>query len=342
MTVRRTPILSTAHGSNQYAFGAVEWALLLAVAAIWGSSFLFIAEALESFEPSFITAARFVLGVVVLSLFPAVRRPVERADWPRIAAIGVVWMALPMYLFPVAQQWISSSLAGMINGAVPLFAAVVATVLLGRIPRRIQIIGLGIGFAGVVAVSLRGGSEFDNGYLGVGLLLFSVSCYGLGINLAVPMQQRYGALPVLMRALTVAAVLTVPIGLFSLPQGAASLSSWAALAALGMLGTGFAFVAMTTLVGRAGAARGAVAAYFIPVIALVLGVIFRGETAPALAVAGIGLILAGAWLTSRSEQPQNRYQPATGYSGASAGSSRDHAPATQSGTRTAPKPRSTR
>jgi drug/metabolite transporter (DMT)-like permease len=297
----RSNLLRTAHGSHRNAFGLTEWALLLAVAAIWGSSFLFIAESLESFSPSLITAGRFTLGFLTLAAFPAARLPVARSDWAAIAAIAITWMALPMYLFPVAQQWISSSLAGMINGAVPLFAAVIAAVMLRMAPAGKQVIGLTIGFAGVVAVSLRGGADFDNGYLGVGLLLVAVACYGLGINLAVPMQQRYGALPVLFRSLGIATLLTLPLGLASLPDGAVSATSAVALVALGALGTGIAFVAMTTLVGRAGATRGAVATYFIPIVALILGVTFRNESASPLTLGGIALILVGAWLTSRRE-----------------------------------------
>jgi drug/metabolite transporter (DMT)-like permease len=297
--VATSRLLSTAHGSHHQSFGIIEWALLAAVATIWGSSFLFIAEGLESFEPAFITAGRFCLGFLTLAAFPSARRPIDRSDWLGVTAIAVIWMAVPMYLFPVAQQWISSSLAGMFNGAVPLFAAVIATFLLRKRPARVQIAGLAIGFTGVVLVSARGGSSIENGYLGVGLLLFAVICYGLGVNLAVPLQQRYGALPVLMRALAIATALTIPLGLFSLPDGNVSWTSTTALLALGSLGTGIAFVAMTTLVGRAGATRGAVATYFIPIVALILGVTFRDETAPIASLLGIALILFGAALTSR-------------------------------------------
>lgn len=301
MTVDKQRLIGTTTGTHQSAFGLVEWALLASVAAIWGSSFLFIAEGLESFRPSFITASRFVLGFSTLALFPAARNRVEGADWKHVAAIAVVWMALPMYLFPVAQQWVSSSLAGMINGAVPLFAAVAAALMLRSRPGRTQVIGLVVGFVGVALISARGGSGVENGYLGVVMLLFAVLCYGVGINLAVPLQQKYGALPVLLRALGIAAVLTVPLALFDLPDASASVSSYLAVITLGALGTGLAFVAMTTLVGRAGATRGAVATYFIPIVALLLGVGFRNETASWLAVVGIILILVGAWFTSRKE-----------------------------------------
>ncbi|MEA2002602.1 MAG: DMT family transporter [Actinomycetota bacterium] len=244
MKPSQTNILHTTLGTHRQSFGYIEWGLLIAVGGIWGSSFLFIAEGLESFQPAFITTGRFALGFVTLAAFPAARRPIERSDWPAISILAFTWMALPMSLFPVAQQWISSSLAGMINGAVPLFAAVGAAVLLRKKPARVQILGLGIGFTGVALVSAPSGSSTENGYLGVGLLLFAVMCYGLAINLAVPLQQRYGALPVLLRALGLAAVMTLPFALFVIPEGEVSLSSSLALIALGALGTGIAFVAM--------------------------------------------------------------------------------------------------
>lgn len=293
--------LSTAPGSHRHAFGVVEWVLLGAIAAIWGSSFLLIAEALESLSPPLITAGRFGLGLLTLVLFPAARRPIAPADWRPVALIALIWMVLPMYLFPIAQQWISSSLAGMINGALPLFASVVAAILLRRAPGRMQVAGLAVGFAGVAAVSLAGGADFDNGYFGVGLLILAVACYGLGVNLAVPLQQRYGALPVLLRALAIATLLTLPLGVVNLPNSEIATTSLLALLALGSLGTGLAYVAMTTLVGRAGATRGSVATYFIPIVALILGVTFRDESAPPAALAGIGMILLGAYLTSRKE-----------------------------------------
>jgi drug/metabolite transporter (DMT)-like permease len=70
---------------------------------------------------------------------------------------------------------------------------------------------------------------------------------------------------------------------------------------LGVLGTGVALVAMTTLTGRAGAARGSIAIYFLPVVAAILGVAFRDESIAPASILGTALVLAGAWLTSRQE-----------------------------------------
>lgn len=262
---------------------------------------MFIAEALESFSPGLIAAARLALGAATLAMFPQSRHPIGRDDWPSIFALALVWMAIPFIALPVAQLWISSSLAGMINGGMPLFAAVFAAMMLGRLPRRFQAVGLAVGFVGVVLIATPRGGVGTTSLSGILLALLATACYGVAVNLAVPLQQRYGALPVLLRAITVAAVLLAPVGLLSLPDGDVSGTSVAAVVALGALGTGLAYIAMATLVGRAGATRGSIAVYFIPIVAVVLGVQLRNESVSASALLGIGLVLVGAFLTSRRE-----------------------------------------
>lgn len=295
----RRPLLETGSGSRTEAFGVREWGLLASIALIWGSSFLFIDVGLESLRPGVIAAARVALGVAALSLVPAARRPIGREDLVRVAFLGVIWAGLPLILFPVAQQWIDSSVAGMLNGAVPLAGAAWAVVLLRRPLPRVHAVGLLIGFAGVLAISwpqLQGSRATT---LGAGLVVLAVVLYGLAVNLAVPLQQRYGALPVLLRAQLAALVLLLPFGLWGLAGSSFAWPPVLAMVPLGVLGTGVAFVLMTTLVGRVGGPRGAVATYFIPVVAIALGVLFLGERVAPAALAGTALVVAGAWLTSR-------------------------------------------
>ncbi len=295
----RRPLLETGSGSRTEAFGVREWLLLAGVALIWGSSYLFIDIGLEALAPGVIAVVRVALGLAALSLVPAARRPIGREDLVRVAFLGVIWAGLPMILFPVAQQWIDSSVAGMLNGAVPLASAAWAVVLLRRPLPRVHAAGLLIGFAGVLAISwpqLQGSRATT---LGAGLVIGAVVLYGLAIDLAVPLQQRYGALPVLLRAQLAALVLLLPFGLWGLRSSSFAWPSVLAMVPLGVLGTGVAFVLMTTLVGRVGGPRGAVATYFIPVVAIVLGVVLLGERVAPAALAGTALVVAGAWLTSR-------------------------------------------
>jgi drug/metabolite transporter (DMT)-like permease len=300
-TTARRRLLEAGSGSRPEAFGAGEWLLLAAIALIWGSSFLFIDLALQAFRPGVIALARVALGAAALALIPASRRAVDREDMPRVALLGLVWMAGPLVLFPVAQQWIDSSVAGMLNGAVPLFGAAWAVVLLRRPLGRTQTLGLLVGFAGVVAISWPEVQGSRATTLGAALVVFAVLLYGLSVNLAVPLQQRYGSLPVLFRAQLAALVLLLPFGLWSLPGSRFDAGAALAMLPLGILGTGLAFVLMTTLVGRVGGPRGAVATYFIPVVAIALGVVFLDERVAPAALVGTALVLGGAWLTSRRE-----------------------------------------
>jgi len=103
------------------------------------------------------------------------------------------------------------------------------------------------------------------------------------------------------RILAIGAVLTAPIGLSSIPGSRFDWSSLLAVAAVGVLGTGIAFVLMGRLVGRVGATRASIVGYLIPVVALVLGVLFRNDVVGPIAIGGVTLVIAGAYLTSRRE-----------------------------------------
>jgi len=271
------------------------------VASIWGSSFLFMAVGLEAFEPGVVTLARLGLGLLALSLIPRARRSVDRVDMPRIAGLGFVWIGVPLILFPIAQQWIDSSVAGMINGAVPITAAIWAAGLLRTLPGPRQIVGIIIGFTGVVAIFLPELQDSSATALGAALVAFAVVLYGLGANMAVPLQQKYGALPVLLRAQLWAMTIVLPVGLAQVPASSWEWNAALAMIPLGVLGTGLAFILMTTLVGRVGGTRGSIAIYFVPIVAIILGVLVRDETIEPIALAGAALVLLGAWVTSRKE-----------------------------------------
>lgn len=300
MTSRRSSAL-TSVGTSQEAFALYDWGLLAGIAVIWGSSFLFMAVGLDAFAPGVVTLARVGLGAAALAAIPRARRPIDNADKSRVAVLGFIWIAIPLTLFPIAQQWIDSSVAGMINGAVPLTAALWAAVLLRRLPGPRQLVGIAVGFAGVVAIFLPELQDSSATALGAGLVAFAIFLYGLSANMAVPLQQKYGALPVLLRAQLWAMTVVVPVGLAQIPSSSWRWDSALAMLPLGVLGTGLAFVLMTTLVGRVGGTRGAVAIYFVPVVAVALGFALRDEDIHPLALLGTALVLVGAWITSRRE-----------------------------------------
>ena len=297
----RRRVLSTARGSKLGPFGLVEWALLSAVALTWGSTFLLTEIGLESIAPPTITWARVTLGFLVLADLPVARRKVERSDYPRVALVGITWVGVPFLLFPLAQQHIDSALAGMLNGMVPIFSASIAMVLMRWLPRILQIAGVMLGVAGAISISRPVVRESAAGAWGVLLIVIANLLYGVSHNLVVPLQQRYGAPAVMMRAIGVAAVGTAPFGLAGLADSQWSTGPVIAVITMGVIQTGVTFVMMAAFVGRVGATRGGVAIYFIPIVAMILGIVFRSETVLPVQWAGTAIVLLGAWLTSRRE-----------------------------------------
>jgi len=295
-------VLSTSVGTHRGAFTPLDWGLFASIGAIWGSSFLFIAIGLDAFEPGLITWLRVLFGAATLWLVPASRTPIAREDHGRLVALSFLWVGVPFTLFPLAQQWISSGLAGLLNGSLPIFATTIGALMLHRLPGRAQTLGLVVGFAGVAAIAAPSLAEGSNEALGVALVLTAVGCYGVAINIAAPLTQRYGSLPVMARMLGLATIWTTPFGFVGLSGSSFAWGPLAAIVALGALGTGLAFVLMGRLISRVGSSRASVATYVIPVVALVLGAIFLDETVRTLSIVGIGLVIAGALLASRKER----------------------------------------
>jgi drug/metabolite transporter (DMT)-like permease len=299
---RRRSVMTTTAGTHAGAFTPLDWAMFLSIGLIWGSSFLLIAIGLDAFEPGLITWLRIIFGASVLWLVPAARKRIPREDFPRLVAISVLWVAIPFTLFPFAEQRIASGLTGLVNGALPIFAVAIGSLMLRRPPGRAQAWGLAVGFLGVAAIAVPTISEGSSEAIGFLMALVAVLCYGFAINIAAPLTQRYGSLPVMARMLGLASIWTLPLGLVSIPGSDFAWSSFVAVACLGVLGTGIAFVLMGHLVARVGSSRASFATYLIPVVALILGVVFRDETVHVLSVIGIGLVIAGALLASRRER----------------------------------------
>ncbi len=286
----------------------VSWILLVVPGAIWGASFLFIAEGLEALAPNGITFLRLAIGFAALSLVPSARRALHPGDGRATAALGVVWFAVPLSMFPFAEQHVSSALTGMLNGATPIFAVIVAGIVARRWPERPVVLGVITGVIGGVIMAVPG---LDGGAstLGIAMIVFALVCYGVSLSVARPLQQRSGALPVVWRALGVGMLLTAPLGLPDLVDARWTMRAFLSMLALGVLGTCVATVVMTTAAGRLGPSRASATLFLVPVVALVLGVVVRGEDVAVPSILGAGVCLLGAWMIRR---PAGRVRPAEG------------------------------
>ncbi len=270
-------------------FTSTDWSLFLAVAGIWGASFLFIDIGLDALPPGVITLMRVGLGALALAVLPLERQhtKIRPEDRLRLVTLSVVWVAVPFTLFPIAEQHISSAVAGLLNGGTPIFAAIFAMVLLGQPTRGAQLLGIGVGFIGVVFVSLPSIGEGSSETFGVLLVVLATVCYGFAVTLAGPMQQRYGSVNLMAKVLALATIWTTPYGLWQIGDASWDLGPVLAVIVLGVVGTGIAFALMGTLVGRVGSTRASFITYLIPVVALVLGVVFRDDEVFVLELIGV-------------------------------------------------------
>ncbi len=301
----------------EHAFGGIDWALFVAISVIWGSSFLLIAMGLEGLTPGMVTFFRVSSGAVTLWIIRLARNwrsrssagdagsgPVDRGDWPMIGLLAVLWLTIPFTLFPLAQQHINSAVTGLLNGATPVFVAVVSVFLTRRLPSGRQMVGIAIGLVGLVMLSLPSIRDGQSQASGVLMVLTATVCYGFAINLAAPLQHRYGGITLMSWVLGLASVLLIPVGLRDLSANTWRPGVVLPVLLLGVVGTGLAYWIMTTLVGRVGSIRASLITYLIPVVSLVLGVAVRGDDVAPLALAGAALITAGAVLASRRRGDQ--------------------------------------
>lgn len=282
--------------SSPESSAAGDWLLLIVPGVIWGASFLFIAEGMHSVGPNGVTFARILIGFATISLFPAARKRVVRSDWVGILGLGVLWLAFPLSMFPFAEQHVSSALTGMLNGANPLFTAIVAAALARRAPVRPVLASVAVGMAGAVLMALPTIGEGHSSAAGVAMIMAALISYGFALNIARPLQQRNGALPVIWRAQMVALVLTAPLGLPDVIAARWRPGPVAALIALGALGTGVAHAVMSVAAGRLGATRASATTFLISAVALVLGVVVRRERVALLSIVGSIVCVSGAWL----------------------------------------------
>src|SRR5690606_10061764 len=119
----------------------------------------------------------------------------------------------------------------------------------------------------------------------------------------VPLQQKYGSVALMLRMQLTGLVVVTPFAALGLRESVFAWGPVLAMIPLGVLCTGVAFVLMATLVGRVGGPRGSIAIYFVPIVAIVIGVVARGEPIHPIALAGTALVIAGAFIASRRESP---------------------------------------
>lgn len=287
-------------GSHTDAYGPTEWGLTVTIGIVWGSAFLWIALGVDHLAPGVVAFGRVLLGAVALALFTRARRRIDRSDWARIGAVAVLGNAGPALLFAMAETSLDSAVAGMVTAATPILSLIVAAMLLRSLPGRAQVVGIILGFIGIFMMTLPSLAGSEANPVGVGLVFMATVGYAISGNLLVPLQQRYGGPAVTMWALVVSSVVLLPFAAVSIDESEFAASAVIAVVILGVVGTGIVRAMAATLAGRVGAPRMSTTTYLIPIVAIVLGVVFRDEVVAPIAIGGVVVVLVGAYVATRA------------------------------------------
>ena len=268
--------------------------LLVALSAIWGSSFLFIKVGVEELEPAVVVCGRLVVGALVLVPVVIARGGVSglRAMLVPIAVLGALNNALPYWLLSFAETRIDSGLAAVIQAAAPIFTVLLAIRIdPSQRVTGLRLVGVGLGFVGVaLLVGVQEGGELLGAVAVVGTAV-SVLYAGRAIRSFSPLDVSIGQL-------SVGALLTLPAALLQWPAETPSAKVVGAVLVLGVLGTGVAYLLYFALIVRAGASRAILVTYLVPAFALVYGSLILDEPVTASALAGLALILGGTTLAT--------------------------------------------
>ena len=286
---------------------------LLILTSMWGPSFFFIKIAVEEIPPLTLVAIRLSLAAALLSLvlrLNGVRFPAGRKFWLKFAIMGFIATALPFSLFSIGEQFADSTVASILNGTTPIFTVVIAHYWIKERFTPAKVLGVVVGFAGVVLVffddliEFIGGARLGGNLEFFGLLAFVAAgfCYGLSITYG----RRYlrGLPPLVGPAaqLICASAMIVPLALlFDRPFDLSpSLGASLSLATLAIWGTALAYIVYYQLVEHATATFLSLVTYLIPLIGILLGATLLDEPLTWNILIGFGLILIGVLIVNVS------------------------------------------
>lgn len=277
---------------------------LLALAATWGASYLLIAIALQTLSPAVLTEGRFLFGALLVTAIAARRGELGalRGRWRAVALLALVQQAAPMLLIAVGERSIPSALAGTLVASTPLWSAVLAPALGGPRPSAVQWTGLLVGIGGVAV--LLGVHTGGAALVGCALVLLAALGYAIG---AAWTGRRFPGVPriaLVAGVLVSSSVMLLPPAIATAPARLPSAASALAVLALGLVGTGAAFVVMYWLISEVGPERTVLVTYLAPVFAVGYGSTLAGESFGAAALTGLALVLAGAYLAGRRPRMQ--------------------------------------
>lgn len=277
------------------------WAMLIVLSMLWGGSFFFVGVVVTDLPPLTIVALRVGIAAItlwIIALMIGLRPPKELRVWGAFLGMGLLNNVVPFALIVWGQTQIASGLASILNAATPIFAVVVAGILLpDERVTPLKLVGVGIGFVGVVVMiglpALSGGGSF--------IAQLAIIAAALSYAFAGVYGRRFKAMeinPIITAAgqVTASTIVLTPVALMvdgPLDVVAMSGDTWAAIAGLAVLSTAVAYVLYFKILELAGATNVLLVTLLVPVSAILLGSMFLNESLEVIHFVGMLLIAIG-------------------------------------------------
>lgn len=274
---------------------------LVVLAGFWGASFLFMRVATPEFGPVPLIAVRVAIAALLLLPLLAARGGMSelRGNVGPLVFVGVVSAALPFTLLAYATLHLTAGFTSILNSTAPFFAAIVAYVWLGDRLSRPRVLGMVIGFAGVLLLVWGKASIKGNGAaLAMAAGFGAAVCYGVAANYTKVRLSKVGVLATATGSQIGAAICWAPLALWQMPAAMPSLKAWLMVAALGLFCTAVAYILYFRLIARLGPARAVTVTFLVPAFGMLWGGIFLKEAVTWQMVVGTAVILMGTSLTT--------------------------------------------
>ncbi len=284
--------------------GRVDWLIFFALGFMWGSSYLFIKLAVDDFGTFTLVALRLLVGAALLWVVVRLAHqelPREPRMYGHLLVMACINITIPFVLITWAERSVDSSMAAILTSPVPLFAIVLSSLFLPDEPIRVNgLIGLIVGFIGVVIVVSPGLTGSGSSLTGEIALLGAAFSYGAG---AVYSRRNVRGLRPMIPAVfqvTFALLITGTLALLTEHPWTATPDAQAIVSILwlGILGSGLAYLAVFRLFAHWGATRTTLVAYLLPVVGIVLGYLVLAEPIDGRLIGGTALVIGGIGLVN--------------------------------------------
>lgn len=279
-----------------------DYTLFGSLCVIWGIPYLFIKFALDDFSPATVVLIRTGIAAVIMIPIAFARGELRPAlsIWPWVLTFAIIEMAGPWLMLNDAETRVSSGLAGLMIATTPLMGTVIGALLGDRsVWHSTRLVGLGIGFVGVVSLVWL---NINGGHADL-LSIIELTLVSLGYSAAPAMAARklahvstFGVIA--LSAAMVAVIYLVP-GIYTWPSYTPSAKAITSVVVLGVVCTALAFFLFFTLLQRMGAVRITLITYVNPAVAVTLGIIFLNEPITIGTIIGFPLVLIGSWFATK-------------------------------------------